>query len=222
MIAPDLQRLAVPVGDLTLFDANPRRGDVAAIARSLETFGQRKPIVATRSGVVVAGNHTLMAARELMWTDIAVVWVDDDPTTASAYSLADNRTAELGHYDTMQLAQLIAEVTAADERLIEAISYDAAELDDLLAKLDEQAAAPVVMEHVQPLTRTGHGSEGSFVEPSSVSRYELYQAKAVRSIVLDYPLDVYERLAANCLALRESRGLDSTAELFVALVDEAT
>ena len=65
MIAPDLQSLAQPIDTLHLLDGNPRRGNVDAVARSYERFGQRKPIVARRDGTVIAGNHQLLAARSL-------------------------------------------------------------------------------------------------------------------------------------------------------------
>ncbi|MBK9179891.1 MAG: ParB N-terminal domain-containing protein [Acidimicrobiales bacterium] len=85
VIAPDLAELAAPTDTLLLLAGKPRRGDVDAVARSLATFGQRKPIVARRSDrTVIAGNHTLLAARQLGWPAIAVVWVDDDDVTARA------------------------------------------------------------------------------------------------------------------------------------------
>lgn len=63
--------------ELNPYHANARRGDLAAIARSLETNGQYRPIVVNlgrhtgRPLEVLAGNHTLAAARQLGWTKIA-------------------------------------------------------------------------------------------------------------------------------------------------------
>lgn len=219
-IAPDLTNLLVPIDELSLFPGNPRQGDVDAIARSLEVFGQRKPIVATREGVVVAGNHTLLAAQRLGWTQLAVVRVDDDDTMAQAYALADNRTAELGGYDVVALAEMIQAVQEADEKLLAAISYDTADLDDFLAAIQE--VGPEIIEHSKHETRYGGRNEdGSYVEPSMGERLELYQSKGVRSIVLDYDLDRYEAVAEMAARLRNERGLTSTAELFLALLHEA-
>lgn len=78
--------------------------------RSYERFGQRKAIVATSDGTVIAGNHQLEAARQLGWDEIAVVFVDDDLDTARAYALADNRVGDLGSYDQALLADLIGAV----------------------------------------------------------------------------------------------------------------
>jgi DNA modification methylase len=134
-IAESLRPLATPIGDLSPLPGNPRKGDVEAVKRSYERFGQRKPIVANRDGTVIAGNHQLKAAQALGWDEIAVVFVDDDDQTAKAFALADNRTADLGTYDDQALADLLAEV-AIDPELLLATGYDLDALADLDASLD--------------------------------------------------------------------------------------
>ena len=131
-IAAGIAALATPLDVLDPLPGNPRRGDVAAVARSFERFGQRKPIVARRTGdrgVVIAGNHQLAAARQLKWTHVAVLWTDDDDETAAAFALADNRTADLGSYDDAALLELLAQVH--DEDLLAATGYS----DDDIAAL---------------------------------------------------------------------------------------
>lgn len=135
MIAEDLKALAVPINKLKPLPGNPRRGDVEAVRRSYERFGQRKPIVAQRDGTVIAGNHQLKAAQALGWSEMAVVWVDDDEQTAKAFALADNRTADLGSYDNEALAELLADV-ATDPELLLATGYSQQDLDDLLGSVD--------------------------------------------------------------------------------------
>lgn len=132
MIVPDLQSLAEPIDLLEPLPNNPRRGNIEAVARSLEQFGQRKPlIVRKKDKVVLSGNHTLAAATSLGWKEIAVVWVDDDEPTGKAWALADNHTSDLGTYDDENLAAMIAAVAAADEALLAATSYDEADLEAL-------------------------------------------------------------------------------------------
>jgi ParB-like chromosome segregation protein Spo0J len=140
MIADALVHLAEPIDLLSPLPGNPRRGDVEAIAASLAAFGQRKPIVANADGTILAGNHTMLAARSLGWPQVAVVRVDDDPLTATAYSLADNRTAELGDYDDRALAVLIGEVHESDAGLLAATGWTG---DDLQQLLDRLAASDV-------------------------------------------------------------------------------
>jgi hypothetical protein len=134
MIHDDLKHLARPIKDLKLLPGNPRRGNVDAVKRSYDQFGQRKPIVATRDGTVIAGNHQLKAARELGWEQIAVVWVDDDPLTAKAFALADNRVGDLGSYDDIDLANMLREV-AVEPALLESTGYDIFQLEDILKTL---------------------------------------------------------------------------------------
>lgn len=144
MIQNDLRGLAYPTDELQLLPGNPRRGNVEAVARSLEAFGQRKPVVARRGDrVVIAGNHTLQAARALGWAEIAVVWVDDDEVTSKAFALADNRTAELGDYDESLLAELIGEVGSVDSELLAASGWSEDAVAELVASLEPEAL-PVV------------------------------------------------------------------------------
>lgn len=111
-----LRPLAVPIDSVEGLTGNPRRGSVPAVAASLKTFQQRKPIIARkREGQkpeVVAGNHTLMAALENGWSHIAVLIVDDDERTGKAFALADNRTSDLGDTDEELLDAMLAEFKA--------------------------------------------------------------------------------------------------------------
>lgn len=104
-------RLAV--GELNLFHGNPRRGRVDAIMTSLATNGQYKPLVVNRGTQtgrpleVLAGNHTLLAARKLGWSEVDVWLVDVDDQQAKAIVAADNRLADLGEYDPGDLFSLL-------------------------------------------------------------------------------------------------------------------
>lgn len=148
-IVDDLVPLAVPPADLELLPGNPRRGEVAAVKASYVHFGQRKPIVARRSDrTVIAGNHQLMAVRELGWDAIAVVWVEDDDATAEAFALTDNRTGELGTYNRPDLSAMMTRV--AEAGLLEVTGWAREDLAELMTSLrpppttdpDELPAAP--------------------------------------------------------------------------------
>jgi hypothetical protein len=90
-IAEQLRPLAVPCSELTADPANARRHpgpNLAALTGSLRAYGQRKPVVVNRrTGTVEAGNGTLQAALALGWSHLAVVYVDDDLTTAAGFSV---------------------------------------------------------------------------------------------------------------------------------------
>jgi len=130
-IADDLTTLAYPIEKLKHLDGNPRKGNVEAVKKSYEKFGQRKPIVATKDGEVISGNHQLAAAKELGWNKIAVVFTDDDELTAKAFALADNRTADLGTYDDDLLADMLGAVSS-DLEMLEATSFSEDDLYKLI------------------------------------------------------------------------------------------
>ena len=136
MIPEGLKHLATPLDKLNGLPGNPRQGDIGAVMRSYDRFGQRKPIIATKDGTVIAGNHQLEAARLLGWKEIAVLFVDDDEKTAKAYSLADNRTGELGSYDKDLLAEMLSELSD-DADLLSDTGYSAEFLDALVGGSDD-------------------------------------------------------------------------------------
>jgi DNA modification methylase len=99
----------VPADSLELYPGNPRIGNVTAIAESLRENLQYAPLVAQLSTRrVLAGNHTLKAARQLGWPDVDVVFVDVDDQAARKILLASNRTADLGGYDGDALAEMLS------------------------------------------------------------------------------------------------------------------
>ena len=137
MIIDSLKNLAVSIDSLQALPGNPRLGDVDAVAASLEKFGQRKPIVVRKDdGTIIAGNHTWQAAKKLGWKEIAVAFVGDDDTTAQAYALADNRTAELGSYDEQALKDLIDKVAAVDPDLVRISGWSDSAVQELLTKIE--------------------------------------------------------------------------------------
>jgi site-specific DNA-methyltransferase (adenine-specific) len=73
--------------------------NLKAIKGSLAKFGQQKPIVIDSKHVVIAGNGTLEAAKELGWTHINVVVTELDELGKMAFALADNKTSELAEWD---------------------------------------------------------------------------------------------------------------------------
>jgi len=139
MIIEGLKSLSTPIEQLTPLPGNPRKGDVQSVMKSYETFGQRKPIVARKDGTVIAGNHQLEAAKQLGWTEIAVVFVDEDEKTSKAFALADNRTHDLGTYDDNSLADLLNELNETDKELYSATGYSNEYLDELLTRIQLNA-----------------------------------------------------------------------------------
>ncbi|HEX5010324.1 MAG TPA: site-specific DNA-methyltransferase [Planctomycetota bacterium] len=150
----------VPISSLVPDPANVRQhspGNLDAIVGSLRRFGQQKPIVVDQDGIVRAGNGTLLAARQLGWTEIDVVRTGLRGLEATAYSIADNRTTDLSAFDEPALAQLLQQLQA-DEAGLDGVGFTGAEIDELLAELagpkaldDHGPMAPPV----NPVSRPG-------------------------------------------------------------------
>ena len=121
---------------LSLNPANPRINDSAVphVAASIRRFGWRQPIVAKRSGEVVAGNTRLKAAIDLGLAEVPVVWFDGPDLEATAYMIADNRSAEFASWEEESLAAILRGLR--EEDALEGIGYDETDIDELLAELD--------------------------------------------------------------------------------------
>jgi ParB-like chromosome segregation protein Spo0J len=137
-ILPALRPLAIAMDSIEPDPKNLRKHEaesIRAIAKSLSDFGQVKPIVIhPETRIIIAGNGTYAAGKELGWTHIAAV-IFDDAQKARAFALADNRTAELSTWDQMELTLYLRETIPLDESFA-----DALQLADLLEK------EPVVIE----------------------------------------------------------------------------
>lgn len=154
-IAPDLEPLTVPIDSVTLHPKNPRRGDVPLLKASLVRFGQYKTItVQEGTGLVLTGNHTLRAARELGWDRIAKTQIMVDDDEANALVLADNGTSDLAVYDDRELAALIRSTPDLTGTGITPERIAALEQEPILA--DEDADdVPDLPEPVAVQTRLG-------------------------------------------------------------------
>lgn len=131
-IAAPLRSLAVAIDSLTPDPDNARQHgerNLEAIKDSLRSYGQLKALVVRRKGlVVIAGNGTLLAAKELGWTKIAATVVEMDAIQAAGYGLADNRTAELATWNLEVVERLSRLIGAAG---VDQPGWTAAELEVL-------------------------------------------------------------------------------------------
>jgi len=128
----------VSIDQLFCSPTNPRRNDDAVphVAASLRRFGWQQPIVARPSGEVVAGNTRLKAAQSLGMTEVPVWWFEGDDLAATAFAIADNRTAMFAEWDEPILAQLLEQLRAEDA--LDGVGYTEDDLDELVRQLREQ------------------------------------------------------------------------------------
>ena len=107
----------ISIDKLLLDPANARKHgkkNLDSIKGSLAKFGQQKPIVVNAENVIVAGNGTLQAAKELGWKEINIVRTDLKGSDITAFGIADNRTSELAEWDDDVLKELLEGLKAED------------------------------------------------------------------------------------------------------------
>jgi ParB family chromosome partitioning protein len=172
---------------------NARRGDVPAIMRSLEKFGQVKPIIAQRSTrYVVAGNHVLEAAKRLGWKTIQVQIVDMDDETATGYLIADNRTSDRGTYDRGALLGLLSSALELD-----GTGYSEEEVEELAEQMGEEA----------PEWQRDSGEAEDDVVRESKEQYD-----PMREILLMVPLSKMEAFTVQIKDMQEYWGEKTTVD----------
>lgn len=184
--------------------------EVVAIGTSTRTLiadgllSHNSPVIAQRSTrQVLAGNHRLLAARELGMTEIPVVWVDVDDERALRILLADNRTSDLGYYDDGALAALLTDLAQQTDDALAGTAWDGNELDRLLADLSTE---------MDPPKYAGLSHD----ERKAVQ----YDVSTVRQIILVLDVPTFERALRVLAEIRRQDGRESNTEVIVGLLED--
>ena len=112
-----------PLSELRPYERNPRRNDraVDAVAKSIEQFGFKIPIVIDADKVIIAGHTRYKAAKKLRLESIPCVVAEDlTPEQVKAFRLVDNKTAELATWDFEKLGE---ELNSLASELVEEFSF---------------------------------------------------------------------------------------------------
>lgn len=138
------------VDELRQHPQNPRKGDVAVIAKSIDVNGFYGAVVAQRStGYVLAGNHRLLAAKQHGIDELPVLWLDVDDDAARRILLVDNRANDLASYDNDQLAELLRDIDLdgtgyTDDDLAKLLNDGSSEGDDSSMELGADSLSIIV------------------------------------------------------------------------------
>lgn len=126
--------------DIRPYERNPRvipQAAVDAVARSIQAFGFRQPIVVDRDGVILAGHTRYKAAQQLGLAEVPVVWQTDiTDVQARGYRIADNKTAELSAWDRDALDAEVRELAGSVDANLDAIGLADWELERILHETD--------------------------------------------------------------------------------------
>ncbi|OQB79057.1 MAG: ParB-like nuclease domain protein [Planctomycetes bacterium ADurb.Bin126] len=123
------------VDSIRPYEKNPRQNAEAvdAVAKSIEQFGWRQPIVIDTSGVIVIGHTRLLAAKKLGMKTVPVHVAEGlSDAQIKALRIADNATGDIATWDYDLLPLELKDLQAADFDL-SMLGFDEAELAKLLA-----------------------------------------------------------------------------------------
>lgn len=131
------------ISDIHPYEKNPRINDnaVDAVAKSIQEFGWRAPIVVDKDHVIITGHTRLKAAIKLGMTEVPVhVATDLSPEQAQAYRIADNKTAEIAEWDYSLLPVEIKDLqeNGFDMALL---GFSTEELEQILNKSEDDVVA---------------------------------------------------------------------------------
>ena len=125
------------VVDLKLNPKNPRKNDSAVdtVAKSIEKYGFKNPLIIDENNVVWCGNTRLKASRKLGLVEVPCI-VASDLTEEQIRELAliDNKSSEIAEWDFELLSDELVELDLIDFQLDWGLpneDIDWASVDDL-------------------------------------------------------------------------------------------
>lgn len=99
------------------YDKNPRYNDeaVGPVAKSIQEFGFKVPIVIDKDGVIVAGHTRYKAAKKLKLETVPCIVAEDlTDEQIKAFRLADNKVGEIATWDEGLLTEELESILNID------------------------------------------------------------------------------------------------------------
>jgi len=160
----DLVIAYVSMAHLSPADRNARRHarqQIRKLARSIEKFGFKVPILCSRDGKIVAGHGRYMAAKLLGLEKVPVIYIDDlTPEQIRMFAIADNRLHDLSNFSEEDLKLELGELADLGINLdLTLTGFDTGKIDLLLDEHDDRdpadAEPPIPPRREHAVTRLG-------------------------------------------------------------------
>jgi len=116
--------------ELQPYENNPRKNDAAVeyVAKSIDRYGFKVPIVIDKNGVIVAGHTRYLASIELGLEKVPCVVADDlTERQIAEYRLVDNKVSEYSSWDFTMLDEELSNMSAD----ISEFGFNVGEMPDL-------------------------------------------------------------------------------------------
>lgn len=202
--------------DVALYHRNPRLGNVKVIEDSLRAHGQYKPVVINRGThtgrpmEVLTGNHTVKAFRNLqqaepdepMWRSLTGYVIDVDDDRAARIVLVDNRSAEVGTFDTGSLAELLGGLDG-----LTGTGYTDDDLSDMMAGIEELVGEA--------------GTDDGLIRNVDIDdKAERYSEVSTRVVVLQYAINQFIWMQDKLADFRKEHGLETNSDAIRLLIEQ--
>ncbi|HHK74528.1 MAG TPA: site-specific DNA-methyltransferase, partial [Rhizobiales bacterium] len=132
----------IPTAELIPYARNARTHSdeqVGQITASIAEFGFVNPVLVGEDNVIIAGHGRLLAASRLGMETVPVIKLGHlSETQRRALVIADNRLAEAAGWDEEMLA-IELQALMDDEFDVDITGFDADEIDNLLAGLEDDS-----------------------------------------------------------------------------------
>ena len=180
-----------PIDAIRPYERNPRvipEIAVRLVAKSIEQYGWRQPIVVDKDGAIVVGHVRHAAARHLGLAEVPVHRaIELTPEQARAYRIADNRSAEETDWDAEALGAELLQLQA--DGLTEEVDalWSPDELEALLGSVQFEPPDGDPLENcdVETGPQRGHDSASTVPLIFVVPRARLVECKQALQARLD-------------------------------------
>lgn len=98
----------LPIKDLKPYEKNPRHNDGAIdyVAKSIEEYGFKVPIIVQKNGTIIAGHTRYEASKKLGIEEVPCIIADDlSEEQAKAFRIADNKVSDYSIWDNKLLLE---------------------------------------------------------------------------------------------------------------------
>lgn len=126
------------IDEVIPYENNPRQNDEAVkyVAKSIEEFGFKVPIIIDKDNVIVTGHTRLKAAKQLGLTEVPTILADDlTEEQIKAFRIADNKVSE---YSTWDMERLSEELKGIDFDMTDFGFDDLSDIDYVLGDEPEE------------------------------------------------------------------------------------
>lgn len=112
-----MQVIERDINSIKPYGKNPRKNEKAIpyVAKSIQEFGFKNPIVIDINNVIIAGHTRWEAAKKLGLEKVPTIMADDlTPEQVKAFRLADNKVAEIAEWDFDLLGEELGGIVDID------------------------------------------------------------------------------------------------------------